>query len=157
MLTMNKLRAVFLGLVFLCVLSPFKAISQTESQLDESFPHVKAYAVRPNIFLTAKFGNDGRVCQMVLEPRRYTDEVIVLVSNLSKKETVEVIEEIVPESDRGRKVEHPKWLESDIAGGVITTTYQYENMTIQFHGSVRQQDSDSMVATVTWPQRSCAK
>lgn len=96
---------------------------------------------------------------MVLEPRRYDGQKIVLLSNLPEQETVRIIEEVVPEGDRGRRREEgggfSKWLKSDISGGFITTTYRYDNMTIQFHGTVRKKDSDSMVAVVTFPQRSC--
>jgi hypothetical protein len=70
---------------------------------------------------------------------------------------VGIIEEVVPESDRGRRLEgggFSKWLKSDISGGFITTTYRYDNVTVEFHG-IRKKDSDSMFAVVTFPQRSC--
>jgi len=155
---MNRARTGLFSLAILVALIPANATAQTESQLDQNYTRLRVYAVRPNISLTPKFGKDGRVCQMVFEPRRYDGQTIVLVSNLQEQETVGVIEEVVPESDRGRRVEgggFSKWLKSDIAGGFITTTYRYDNMTIQFHGTVRKKDVDSMVAVVTFPQRSC--
>lgn|SRR5438045_6137697 len=155
---MNTARSALFSLAILVALIPANAAAQTESQLDQNYTRLRVYAVRPNISLTAKFGNDGRVCEMVLEPRRYDWKKIVLLSNLLEQETVGVIEEVVPESDRGSRLEgggFSKWLKSDISGGFITTTYRYDNMTIQFHGTVRKKDSDSMVAVVTFPQRSC--
>ena len=155
---MNRARCTLLTFAILLALIPVNATAQTENQLDQNYTRLRVYAVRPNISLTAKFGNDGRVCEMVLEPRRYDGQKIVLLSNLQEQETVGVIEEVVPESDRGRRLEgggFSKWLKSDISGGFITTTYRYDNMTIQFHGTVRKKDSDSMVAVVTFPERSC--
>ena len=155
---MNRARSALFSLAFLGALTTANATAQTESQLDQNYPRLRVYVVRPNISLTTKFGNDGRVCEMVLEPRRYDGKKILLLSNLPVRETVAVIEEVVPESDRGKRLEgggFSKWLKSDIGGGFITTTYRYDNMTIQFHGTIRKEDSDSMVAVVTFPQRSC--
>jgi hypothetical protein len=157
-LLMDRVRTGVSGLAILVALISVNGLAQTESQLDQNYTKLRVYAVRPNISLTAKFGNDGRVCEMVLEPRRYDGNKVVLLSNLSEQETVGVIEEVVPESDRGRKLEgdgFSKWLKSDITGDFITTTYRYENMAIRFHGTIRKKDSDSMVAVVTFPQRSC--
>jgi hypothetical protein len=155
---MNRAGSALFSLAILVALISASATAQTASQLEQKYARLSVYAVRPNISLTAKFGNAGRVCEMVFEPRRYDGGKIVLLSNLPQEETVAVIEEVVPESDRGRRLEgggFNKWLKSDIGGGSITTTYRYDNMTIQFHGTIRREDSDSMVAVVTFPQRSC--
>lgn len=155
---MNGVRFALFSLATLVALISTFATAQTESQLDQNYKRLRVYAVRPNISLTAKFGGDGRVCEMVLEPRRYDGKKILLLSNLPEQETVDIIEGLVPESDRGRRLEgggFSKWLKSDISGGFITTTYPYDNMTIQFHGTIRKKDSSSMVAIVTFPQRSC--
>lgn len=155
---MNRARFAFVGLALLSTLISANVSAQTEIQLDQSYTKLKVYSVRPNISLTAKFAKDGQVCEMVLEPRRYDQKKIVLLSNLPERETVSAVEEVVPESDRGKRLEgggFSKWLKSDISGGSITTTYRYEYMTIQFHGTVRKKDLDSVVAVVTFPQRSC--
>jgi hypothetical protein len=68
------------------------------------------------------------------------------------------LKRLLPESDRGTRLwggGFSKWLKPEISGGIITTTYRYENMTIQLHGAIRKRDSDSMVAVVTFVQCSC--
>ena len=155
---MNTVRSVLYSFAALVTLIPGTALAQTESQLDLNYTRLRVYAVRPNISLTAKFGHDGRVCEMVLEPRRSDGNKIVLLSNLPKQETVVgIIEEVVPESDRGKQLGEgfSKWLNTEISGGFITTTYRYDNMTIRFYGTIREKDSDNMVSVVTFPQRSC--
>jgi hypothetical protein len=78
--------------------------AQTQRQLDEKYPKVNAYLVRPNILLTAKYSTDGRVCEMALQPVRWTGDNTVLLFPRSQKETIPVVEEIVPESERGEKL-----------------------------------------------------
>ena len=155
---MNSLWFAIVGFALLSVLISASASAQSEVQLDQSYSKLKVYSVRPNISLTAKFAKDGQVRELVLEPRRYDEKKIVLLSNLREQETENVIEEVVPESERGKRREgggFSKWLKSDISGGLITTNYRYENITIQFYGTIRKKDSDSMVAVVTFPQRPC--
>jgi hypothetical protein len=95
---------------------------------------------------------------MVLEPRRYTATGVVLVSSLSEEEAIAAVEEVVPESERGERLAGDgwsNWLRSDVRGGLITTSYPYKSMTIQFYGATRSESSGSMVAVVTWPEHSC--
>jgi hypothetical protein len=157
-LLMNGIRLALCAFVTLATLIPVRALAQTEGQLDQIYTKLKVYAVRPNISLMAKFGGDGRVCEMALEPRRYDGDKVTLLSNLPEQEIVDIIEEVVPESDRGRRLEgggFSKWLKSDISGDTIFTTYRYENMTIQVSGTIRKKDSERMAAAVTFSQRSC--
>jgi len=134
--------------------------AQNQRQLEQKYPKVTAYAVRPNILLTAQYASDGQVCEMVLEPRRWTEEKIVLVSALSEDETIPLIEEVVPENERGKRVKTPLGLLSEVAGSSITTTHTYEKITIDFVGSTRNDGSHDMVvgymvAIVKWRNRRC--
>ena len=136
------------------------AVAQNQRQLEQKYQKVNAYAVRPNILLTAQYASDGQVCEMVLEPGRWTEEKVVLVSTLSEDETIPVVEEMVPESERGKKLKTPLGVLSAIAGGSITTTHNYENITIDFVGSTRSNGSHNMlvgymVAVVKWRNRLC--
>jgi hypothetical protein len=77
--------------------------AQTQHQLEEKYPKVNAYLVRPNILLTARYSTDGRVCEMALQPVRWTGDTVLLFP-LSEEESIRVVEEIVPESERGKKL-----------------------------------------------------
>jgi hypothetical protein len=139
---------------------PCTAAAQNQRQLEQKYPKVNAYAVRPNILLTAQYASDGQVCEMVLEPRRWTEEKVVLVSTLSENETIPVVEEVVPESERGKRLKTPLGDLSAVAGGSITTTHAYQNITIDFVGSTGNGGSHDMVvgymvAVVKWRNRSC--
>jgi hypothetical protein len=74
-----------------------------QRQLEEKYPKVNAYLVGPNILLTARYSADGLVCDMALQPVRWTGDTVLLFP-LSEEETIRVVEEIVPESERGKKL-----------------------------------------------------
>ena len=149
----------FISITLLVACIPCRALAQNQLQLEQKYPKVNVYAVRSNILLTALYASDGQVCEMVLEPRRWTKEKVVLASALSEDETVPLVEEVVPESERGKKLKTPLGVLSAVAGGSITTTHTYENITIDFVGSTRNSPHDKvvgyMVAVVKWRNRWC--
>jgi len=53
--------------------------------------------------LTARYSNDGQVCEMALPPVRWTGRGVLLLP-LPEEETIHVVEEILPESERGKKL-----------------------------------------------------
>ena len=141
--------------VVVAMFLPTMGAAQTQRQLEEKYPKVSAYLVRPNILLTARYSSDGRVCEMVLQPVRWTGDTVLLFP-LSEEETVRVVEELVPESERGKRKGGLFGVDklSIFAGHSISTPYTYENITIDFAGTTDKGGAD-MVAVVTWHDRSC--
>ena len=129
--------------------------AQSQRQIEEKYPKVNAYPVRPNILLTARYSTDGRVCEMALQPVRWTGDTVLLFP-LSEEETIRVVEEIVPESERGKRKGGLFGVNklSVFEGHSISTPYIYENITIDFAGTTDKGGAD-MVAVVTWQHRSC--
>jgi hypothetical protein len=132
--------------------------AQTQRQLDEKYPKVNACPERPNILLTAKYSTDGRVCEMALQPVRWTGDNTVLLFPRSQKETIPVVEEIVPESERGEKLGGLFGTDdkvSKFSGHSVTPPpYVYEKITVSFVGTTDKGGAD-MVAVVTWQDHSC--
>jgi hypothetical protein len=153
---------------------------QTAADLAAKYPSVSAYEVRPGILMTAKYAADGRICELVLEPRHYQagdgiDLDAVLPARLEK----EVIDELAPPSERGDPIhrwskKEPKdsWLDPDsyMAGGVSYFKRSYENVSIEQHGYYRCHDNQSSkktdgkldcseggdeVVVIRWTKRSC--
>ncbi len=131
--------------------------AQTQRQLEEKYPKVNAYLVRPNILLAARYSADGRVCEMALQPVRWTGDNTVLLFQLSEEETIRVVEEVVPESERGKKLGGLLGTDDKVSafhGHSFTTSYTYEKITVNFAGTTDKGGAD-MVAVVTWRDRSC--
>src|SRR5215472_13030805 len=120
-------------IVFLTVVAA--AWGQTSADLSAKFPHVTAYMVRPDVLMTARFSDDDQVCEMTLEKRQKTATGIVFGSTFSEKEVRSLMDDLVPENERGRNLTRP--LNATIDGGFITTEYTYENVLVRVNGITR--------------------
>jgi hypothetical protein len=130
--------------------------AQTQRQLEEKYPKVNAYLVLPNILLTVRYSTDGLVCGMALQPVRWAGDTVLLFP-LSEEETIRVVEEIVPESERGKKLGGLLGTDDKVSafhGHSFTTPYTYEKITVNFAGTTDKGGAD-MVAVVAWRDRSC--
>jgi len=92
---------------------------------------------------------------MVLERRDTTKTGIDLGVSLSQEEVIKLVEELVPEAERGKKLKG--FYKSDnsitVNGSIVETEYPYENISIVFHGSVADSCAGDMVAIVNWRKR----
>jgi hypothetical protein len=104
--------------------------------------------------MTARFAADGQVCEMTLEKRQKTDGGIVFGVSFSEKEIQSLLDELVPENERGRNLTRP--LNATIDGGFITTEYNYENVFVRVNGITRPAPVGDRVITVTWRKRPCS-
>jgi hypothetical protein len=107
--------------------------------------------------MTATYGVDGQVCEMVLERRHATKQGIDLGVSLSQEELIKLIEDMVPEAERGKKLKGFYKSDSSITvnGSIKETEYAYENISILFYGSVSDSCAGDMVVVVKWRKRTC--
>lgn len=140
---------------------------QSPVDLDTKYPVVKAYEVRPGVLMTPRYAGDGQVCEMVLEMRRVTQAGISLAANLTEEEVLKLVEQLVPEDERGKKRMNPstgKAYNSSFADGdLITVEYSYDSISVEFvrvgilKGSMLMDRCPSdMVAIIKWKKRTCA-
>jgi hypothetical protein len=130
-------------------------IAQTKSQIELRYPRLYVFAVRPNMTLTAKYASDGQVCEMVLEPRHWDGEKFLLMPTLSEEDTISVVEEVVPLSERGSRMKDEFERLSAVSGGAFSRTYDYEKITVGVAGSTREKGSGITAALVRWRNRPC--
>src|SRR5437588_2590527 len=119
-------------------------VGQTAADLAGKYPAVSAYEVRPGVLLTAKYAENGQVCELVLEARHYqTPGKVELSSIIPPKLEDSLIDELVPMAERGEPKhrwsnKEPKdaWVDPDSfsAGGVSYVKRSYENVTVEEHG-----------------------
>jgi hypothetical protein len=154
---------------FLIALVGTPVWGQTSRQLAARYPLVPAYELRPGILMTAKYASDGQLCEAVLETRHYRSTEVDLGSTIPSNLREQLIDELAPVGGRG-KATKSRWLSSDIGGGVIHTTLEYENVSIELYGSYklaqsrtfkarRQESPDSggdEVIVIRWKRRACA-
>jgi hypothetical protein len=126
---------------------------QSSADLSAKYRQITSYELRPDVVMTPKYAVDGQVCEMVLEKRQKTDIGVVFGVSFSDKEVKSLVDELVPEAERGRDLTKP--LNTTVDGGFMTTEYNYENVHVRVYGITRPAPAGDRVITITWPKRTC--
>jgi hypothetical protein len=87
------------------------------------------------------------VCETAIQPVRWTGDTVLLFP-LSEEETIRVVEEIVPESERGKRLGGLLGTDDKVSsfhGHSFTTPYTYEKITVNFAGTTKK------VVPTWWP------
>ena len=119
---------------------------------------VEAYEVRPGVFMIPSYSSDGQVCELALERRHYSGEVINLDPTFSREEIIKVVDELVPINQRGPLTMGVGTEYLSERSGVGTTTFsEYENVSIHIYG--RSSNScaggGDVAVAVRWKKRKC--
>jgi hypothetical protein len=133
-------------------------LSQTTADFTAKYPMVTAFEIRPGMLMTARFSDAGQVCELTVEKRHYrTREDIDLSSNISPKLLDELTEELVPDAERGLATSKYLSPESYVTGGVSYIKRDFENVSIETHGSTSQAcDGGDEILVIRWKKRACA-
>jgi len=145
-----------------CVIMILFLAMKPQGEKFAKYKAIEAYEVRPGILMMPRYSDDGRVCEIGLERRHYSPEMIRLDPGLSREEIDQVFEELVPTNERGPKsaVLGPEDLIL-MVGHTLTTIVDFQNVTIQIHGSEvrasnkREIVEDGIAATLQWKNRKC--
>jgi len=154
-----KLPALLLAFAFLSI----SVTAQTASDLASKYGSThSSYEIRPGIFVTVKFVADGQVCEMYVEKRHLQSSGTIDVNEtlMSQDEITPIIEELIPVNTRGKETEREN---ISIWGGAMTTTDNYENVSITYYRGVDRKRSGkwnivvgSIAAVVIrWKNRGC--
>jgi len=128
---------------------------QSSADLTAKYRQVFSYELRPDVLMTPRYAADGQVCEMVLEKRQKTETGMVFGVSFSEKEVKELVDELVPEAERGRNL--TRRLNTTVVGDFITTEYSYENVFVRLHGITRPAPAGDRVITIIWPKRACSE
>jgi hypothetical protein len=151
------MKATVIAAVIFAVSLVTTASTQTERQLDEKYQKVTAYQVRPNIWLTAQFDKDGHMCQLALQPRYALADRVELYSALSDEDAKAIAEEVIPDAERGARMPGLENSVVVISGPSMTTSYQYEKITVSVYRDFRHKRANALAAVVSWRDRPCTK
>jgi hypothetical protein len=127
----------------------------------KKYKAVETYEVRPGILMMPRYAPNGQVCEIGLEVRHYSPDLI-RHDSLSRKDIDEIAEELAPPAERGAKL--PLGADDNelmIASGQgVTRILDYENITIQIYEWVMQSHRNEGVveqdaAMIRWKHRRC--
>lgn len=126
-----RMRASIL-LVFIFSVVP--TLAQTASEVEKKYGK-PVYSVSEHIWMIPDYSVDGQVCRMRLYPKRVGGKVDYPDSALWFPELTAVLNEIAPPHLRGPRKNG--FGHSTSGGGVISTTYAYENFEFTFFSSFK--------------------
>jgi hypothetical protein len=123
---------------------------------------VEAYEIRPGVLMMPSYSGDGQVCEVGIQKRNYSPEIIRLDSSLSREEIDQIFEELAPANERGPKPTDR--LQADLfvrAGPSLTEHIDFENVSIDISSETvsgaknRKVTIDNIAAVVKWKNRKC--
>ena len=127
----------------------------------EKYRKIEAYEVRPGILMLPTYTADNQICEIGLERLHYSPDLVRLDSGLSRKQVEQILDELVPEDERGSPSKEVGGSLITQSGKGLTTTMDFEHVSIQFYAAVLSSDHkretvvDEVVATVKWKNRAC--
>lgn len=155
-------------------------LGQTKSDLGRIATENTVY-VRNGVQMSPKYDKEGQICQVILQPGRFSNKTVFTLFLGRNLVTGEDIKEIIyildPESTRGKRTK--TWGFIYRTGQTISTFYNYENIYISLSNSIsferkntqeqakvneRQVKSEdesvfdsAEVVTISWRKRQCVE
>jgi hypothetical protein len=139
------------------IVAAVTVLGQSSDELAAKYPVVSAYQVRPGILMTAKYADDGQVCEMTIEKRHYSaPREVDLSSNIPRRLIDQLTDDLVPESERGPATSRYLSDDSYVAGGVSYIKRDFEKVSIEIHGSTSEScNGGDEVVVIRWKKRAC--
>ena len=150
----------FVGLV--CTLLLPLILADSPGDKFAKYKAVEAYEIRPGILMMPQYAEDGQVCEIGLERRQYSPDLIRLDSEMSREEIDRIAGDLAPLDERGPKSNDLIGSDLiDMSGQGMTTTSLYENVTIKIFSRVISTSKhhgtaiEDVAASIKWNKRKC--
>jgi hypothetical protein len=111
---------------------------QTAVDFENKFGTQTYYEIRPKILMSAKFDNNGEVCQVTFQPNKYSKKTNTIFSGgngLDLIQLKEAFEEVVPKEWRSGQIKPPP-LGFDISGTMFWGDWKTESIWIELNGTL---------------------
>jgi hypothetical protein len=150
-------------IVMLLLAAP--CVAQTRDQLrrkygkPETLSHksstilVERYNVLTGIWMTVKFGDGERACELRIEPQRTRPARIRRIQVIEAFDAAMLTDELAPESERGRSIKT-----SNVEFGCSSVVYnEYEHVMIAVVTLCPQQGGGVQSMTIRWKEKACER
>lgn len=143
-----------------CAMTIVFCVAKPQDAKFLKYKSVEAYEIRPGILAMPRYSADGQVCEVGIEKRHYSPEIIHLDSDLSREEIDQIADELAPANERGPRIMGGSDIMEEVGNG-LTTISSYENVSIVIDSVVspdskkRQIVADDIAVTIKWTNRKC--
>ena len=133
----------------------FAALSaHPAKELQSRYRRVESYEIRPGILATPTYGDTGQLCKLSVEKRHVQADVVEMSPTMPSKLTHEIIDELAPDSERGRRTRASGPFDYEtISGSVAVLLLDYENVSVQIYRD-RSGSGDTAVI-LKWKKSAC--
>ena len=142
----------FLGLA--CAIAVLSFLAKHQNERFSKYKRVEAYEVRPGILMMPRYSANGQVCMAVLQKDHYLNGVADLDSTLPREVVTQILDELVPPSERGRLSTNNEMARLSLySGNSVTSWLDYKN--VSFDISRLASSPGDIIALIQWKGRSC--
>jgi len=146
-----------------CVATVLLIGAKPQTEMFSKYKPVEAYELRPGILAMPKYAEDGQICEVGVEKRSYSPELIRINESFSQKEIDQIVDDLVPVDERGPRLNGLLGGMMIMSGNTSSNATVYENVTITSYGGISSKSnphagltSNGDVAfTVQWTKRKC--
>jgi hypothetical protein len=130
-------------------------IVQPARDFESRYPRIESYQIRPGVFATPSYAKTGVLCAVSIEKRHVQGDTVDLGSTIPHKVALEIIDELVPPSERGKptmQLAGHDYIDL-INGSSDVAIAEYEKVSIQIHGTSTHAtvtDSGDLAVVITW-------
>ena len=137
-------------------------LAKPQSENFSKYRPIEAYEVAPGILMIPRYAEDGQVCEIGLEVRHYSPDLVRLDSGLPRKKIERIVDELVPLNERGPKdtVLAGRDMITETGNSLVTFS-EYENVSIQIYSAILPTSkkhkiaADDVAAIIRWKNRKC--
>jgi hypothetical protein len=139
---------------FACAVMVLFLFGKPQSDRFSKYRAVEAYEIRSGILMMPSYASDGQLCQIELEKRHYSNETAFLDPKLPHEVMMQIIDELVPPSERGpQTMNFGKEYMSAYSGNSVTTFAEYKNVSIDIYREASS--AGDVVAMIRWKNQGC--
>jgi hypothetical protein len=131
--TLREFEMTRLITLLLAAASLFAAFPPSGSDFSK-YKKVEAYEIRPGILMMPVYNASEQICEIGLQPRNYSPELIRLTSDMPREEIRQAFDELVPPEARGPLL--PDQSFNSIQGSGMTENEEYENVSFQIYSAL---------------------
>jgi len=141
---------------FASIAAMLPAAMDAQSRNFSRYQAIEAYEIRPGILMMPRYSDDGKVCEVGLEKLHLSEKVVSLDFSLSRKAIDEIVDEMVPSSERGSRIHLLGDRDLAAKGGHSLVTFiEYENVAVRIYSRASPDNEENIAATITWKNRKC--
>jgi hypothetical protein len=137
--------------------------AKPQTEMFSKYKPIEAYEVRPGVVAMPRYAQDGQICEVGVEKRRYSPELIRIGDSFSQTEINQIVDDLAPVDERGPRSKGLLGGMMAMSGLTYTNMVVYENVTVLSYGGMSSQSgrhaseasTGDVAFTIQWTKRKC--